>query len=66
MNATGNFSVDNDSIAHLKTMLPQTQANKFPYFEALLRAKSAAGFLAIRQSLFAVRRGPERPQGRRP
>lgn len=40
MNGAGNFLADNESVARMKTLLPHTQRDKFPYFEVLLRVKS--------------------------
>jgi hypothetical protein len=40
MNGAGNFLTDNDSLAHLKALLPHTRRDKFSYIEVLLRVKS--------------------------
>jgi hypothetical protein len=40
MNAAGDFLADNESVAHLKTLLPHTQGGRFSYFETLLKVKS--------------------------
>ncbi len=40
LNAAGDFLADNESVTHLKNLLPRTQGDKLSYFEALLRIKS--------------------------